>query len=150
MQKKFLISIALLSVVFAFSCSYSFANTNVINTVENGVKNVTSNAGNAINQGATTVRNAVGTAENGIANAASGVLGGTNTNKSNTAVMSGTNNNYTNYTATRTATNNATFLGMTANAWTWLIMAILAVAIVALVWFYSKQHSDSYSNNSHE
>lgn len=147
MQKKFLISIALLSVVLAFSCSYSFANTNVINTVGDGVKNVTSNAGNAINQGATTVRNAVGNAENGMANAASGVLGGTNTNKGNTTVM-GRNNN--NYTAARTATNDVTFLGMTANAWTWLIMAILAVAIVALVWFYSKQHSDSYSNSSHE
>lgn len=145
MQRKILISISLLAAFFVFSCSYSFANTNVMNTVEGGMKNFASDAGNAINNGANAVRDGVGHVENGVENVASDVFGGTNATRNNTAIMGGTNNNYT---ATRTSTNNATFLGMTANAWTWLIMGILAVAIVALVWFYGRQHSNSYTNDS--
>ena len=69
---------------------------------------------------------------------------GTTNNNSLTAAM--TNN----YTATRTATNaegNATFMGMSATTWTWLIIGIAAIAIVALVWYYSMQmRSTNYDN----
>ena len=50
-----------------------------------------------------------------------------------------------NYNASRTST--ATVLGMNATAWTWLIVGIVGVAIVALVWFYGKEHSESSNNN---
>ncbi len=153
MQKKFLMSISLLSVILAFSFSYSFANTNIMNTVGSDIKDVASDAGNVISDGANVVRDVVGQAENGVENVASDVFGGANANRSNTTMMGGTNDN--DYDATRTSTravaaDTDTFLGMTANAWTWLIMAVLGVAIVALIWFYSKQHSDSYTNNSQE
>ena len=50
-----------------------------------------------------------------------------------------------NYTATRTSTGTEanTFMGMTATSWTWLIMGIAAIAIVALVWYYSSQMRSS-------
>lgn len=49
------------------------------------------------------------------------------------------------YTATRTATDTtgATFLGMNSTAWTWLIIGIAAIAIVALVWYYGTQLNSS-------
>ena len=41
---------------------------------------------------------------------------------------------------TRAATPNAgTFLGMNSTTWTWVVLAIAVVAIVALVWYYSNQ-----------
>ena len=32
-----------------------------------------------------------------------------------------------------------TFLGMNSTTWTWVVLAVAAVAIVALVWYYSNQ-----------
>ena len=51
-----------------------------------------------------------------------------------------------NYTATRTSTNNATFMGMNATTWTWLILGVAAIAIIALVWYYSMQLTDIKNN----
>ena len=71
-----------------------------------------------------------------------------NTHKdTNNNTMHTTTNNNGNYTATRTATNQATFMGMNATAWTWLILGIAAIAIVALVWYYSMQLRDASSHN---
>ena len=47
-----------------------------------------------------------------------------------------------NYSATRTSTD-ATLMGMNATAWTWLILGLAAIAIVALVWYYSMQVTSS-------
>lgn len=41
------------------------------------------------------------------------------------------------YSATRTAN---TFAGMTSTTWTWVILAIAATVIVALVWYYATQN----------
>ena len=60
-------------------------------------------------------------------------------------MTTGTNNG--DYTATRTSTTQATFMGMNATAWTWLILGIAAIAIVALVWYYSMQLRDANSHN---
>ena len=52
------------------------------------------------------------------------------------------------YTATRTSTDGrATFMGMNGTAWTWLILGIAAIAIIAVVWYYSMQVT-SENNNS--
>lgn len=137
MKKKFLVISALLFSLFAFSASYTFANTNMVNTVEQATQNVTSAAGNMLNRGVDATKNTVNDVENGMQKAGNSLVSGTTTN---------TNNNRTgNYTATRT--NADTWLGMTSTAWTWLIMGILAVAIVALVWFYARQENTSTHSN---
>lgn len=139
MQKKFLISIAVLSAILVFSCSYAFATTNAINTVEHAAQNVANATGNVINRG-------VGAMGNTVNNL--GVRDGNTTARTaNTVGVMGTNNN--NYTAARTATNNAVFGGMTANGWTWLIVGIVGLAIVGLVWYYGKQH-DMYTDHTRE
>ena len=58
-----------------------------------------------------------------------------------------TNTTTGNYNARRTATSGTTYAGMTANVWTWLIVGILGVAIVALVLFYGRQRSDNVEHS---
>ena len=48
------------------------------------------------------------------------------------------NANNGDYDATRTSADN-TAMGMDSTAWTWLILGVAAIAIVALVWYYSSQ-----------
>lgn len=143
MQKKFLISVSLIIAVLAFSFSYSFATNNPVNTVEDAAKGITSTAGNVIERGVDATKNVVGGAVNGTENVVNGVAGTTH-NKTNTTIMGGANNNYS---ATRTSADTATFAGMTATGWTWFIVGILGVAIVALVWFYGRQYSTNTSSD---
>lgn len=71
-------------------------------------------------------------------------IGTTLTGNDNMRTNNPTHNNPTTYNATRTSTNTG-FLGIANNTmWsTWLIIAILAVAIVALVWYYGMQNTKS-------
>ena len=150
MYKKLFISFVLFAAII-FSFSVCFAN----------------NAGDMIKDAGNNVRNVVGGVENTIEDAARGV---SNTSKNITGNMEeGANNiwnamtdNNTNtgmsmvdqgrdgaYTATRTSTDTTgnTFMGMNATSWTWLIIGIAAIAIVALVWYYAMQmRSSNYDN----
>ena len=58
-----------------------------------------------------------------------------------------------NYDATRTTTRSAdvnngegTFLGINGTTWAWLIIAVVAVAIIALIWMYARQNNNSYND----
>ena len=54
------------------------------------------------------------------------------------------------YTAQRTATTtDGTMAGMNSTTWIWLIMAVLAVAIIALVYYYSAGLATNNRNNYH-
>lgn len=107
-------------------------------------------ANNGLQDAAQDVRNVVGGAENAVEDAAKGI---SNASKDATGkieegannvgnAMMNNNGINDNYTATRTSANN-TFMGMNATAWTWLILGIAAIAIVALVWYYSMQMRSS-------
>lgn len=133
MKKKFLLISALLIMLLAIATSTVLAN-NALNTVGNVAEDVTSAAGNVLTTGVDAVRNTVDDVATGITN-----MG--NNNRSG--------NGNTGYTATRTNTN-ATWLGMDATMWTWLIMAILGVAIVAMIWFYAKQDNTEQSEQHYE
>lgn len=151
MYKKIFISVVFLACII-FSFSVCFANNN---------------AGDMLRDAGDNVRNAVGGVENTIEDAARGV---SNTSRDFTGNMEeGANNignamtdNNTNtgmsmvdkgrdgaYTATRTSTDTTgnTLMGMNATTWTWLIIGIAAIAIVALVWYYAMQmRSSNYDN----
>ena len=58
------------------------------------------------------------------------------------------NNDNGNYTATRTSADN-TMLGMNSTAWTWIILGIAAVGIIAIVWYYTSQ-VNSHNNRNDE
>lgn len=150
MKKKLYITILTLLAILTFSISYTFASNNMaavdgIRNVVGGAENVVENAGKGIVDG---VRNVTSAGQNTMGN----VTGGARTQTQNTGnkIVDGTANGYTatRTTTTRaaTGTNTGTFLGMNSTAWTWLIMAIVGIAIVALVWMYAKQNHHSYND----
>lgn len=137
MYKKLLISLGVL-VAMAFSFTFCFANdNNMLQDAANGVRNVVGGAENTVEDAAKGVSNASKNTTENMENGA---------NKAGNAM---TNNNNNAYSATRTSTNATTntFMGMSATAWTWLIIGIAAIAIVALVWYYGMQlNSTNYDD----
>ena len=159
MNKKLFISIGiLLACIFSFNfCSAADGLQNIAEDVRNAV----GGAENAVEDAAKDVSNAskdaTGSMENTANNAGDSMkntatnIGDSMKNVANNVgnAMSGTTSDNGDYTATRTSTtgNNATFMGMTATAWTWLILGVAAIAIVALVWYYSMQvRSSNYDD----
>lgn len=143
-MKKKLLTVAAILVFSIFSCTLCFANDagQMLQDAANGVKNAVGGAENV-------VENAAGGAANTAKNATQGIENGMNNagnTMKNTTSNTRTNTN-TGYTATRTSTEPARFMGMTSTAWTWLIMGIAALAIVALVWYYGAQMRSSNYND---
>ena len=137
-------SLIILSVVCAllFISTLSFAVTS--NDVKNGISNVTDTVVDGAANLGNDVRNGVGTVENGINGAVRNI--GDNNNTNNNALNNQPNNNYN---ATRTSagmtTQTNTGFGNTT-LWTWLILAVIGIVIVALVWYYGSQN---INNNNH-
>ena len=141
-MKKIIISTILLFTI-SFCSIHVFAatvNKDVKNNTENAKnsvlknkkknKNVIMNTGNSIGNGVTNAKNAVvGSTQK---------AGNTVMNAGN-SMMSAMNNMDNNYNAQRTAAD-VTVLGMSTNTWTWLILAIVGIAIVGLVWYYGAQY----------
>lgn len=147
MSKKLIITTCILiaSIIFSFSICFANDASNMLEDAANGVRNVVGGAENAI-------ENAAGGVSNTAKNATEGVENGMNkaSNSVSNTMSSATRDNNGSYTATRTAIDEgaATFMGMTATAWTWLIMGIAAIAIVALVWYYSSQLRTSHYDDN--
>lgn len=60
-------------------------------------------------------------------------------------------NTMNDYAATRTSTTApAKFAGMTATGWTWFIMAILGILIVAMILYYGNQKVDTHDVNNND
>lgn len=128
MLKKNLI---ILFIIFFILCisNVCFAN-NTANNIKDGVSSATTTVVDGAKNLATDVRNGVGSVENGIEGALS--------MNTQTANITGTANN--NYTTARTAvTTSATGMG-TSTMWIWAIVAIAAIIIIGLVWYYGSQN----------
>lgn len=111
--------------------------------------------GDSMNKSGNTIKNVVGGAENVVGDVAGAIgtgirdLGNTFADGASRVTNNQTNRN-TGYTTTRTATNpanNGTFLGMNSTTWTWFVLAIAAIAIVGLVWYYAMQNKNEYNNH---
>ena len=127
MKKKFFISMALI-VSFIFSFSVCFA-------------------ADGLEKAADDVRNVVGGVENTVENAAMDV---SNVSKNATSSMENGMTSETtrtgtsgNYSTSRVSTGDAGIMGMSSNTWTWLILGIAAIAIIAVVWYYSMQFTNT-------
>ena len=118
--------------IFSFSVCFANNDGSMLQDAANGVRDAVGGAENAIEDGAkdiaNTTKGVTGSAENAMEN------------KDNSGMTQNNNRtNNSNYIATRTATTNSTFMGMSSTAWTWLIIGIAGIAIVALVWYYGSQ-----------
>ncbi len=126
MHKK---SFVLVSVILFVLCIFSgFVSANT-GDVKNGVSNVTNAVVDGVNRMGSDVRNSIGSAENGVEDAL---------RMNDTKI----NDNVRDYSATRTATNGIT--NNTSTMWVWVIVAIAAIVIIGLVWYYG-----STNNNHH-
>ena len=112
-------------------------------------------ATNELKDAAEDVRNGVGNVENGIENVAKDVTGairngsndveraGENMTNDMSTDNSSNNGNDDQYSATRTATGT---LGTSNMVWTWIILAIIAAAIIGLVWYYAMQKNNTHND----
>ena len=154
MYRKFLLS-AILTIAIIISFTSCFAN-NMINEAGNmmqdtgdNIRNAMNNAGNAVEDATRNISGATQDATENITQRANNIgneLMNTNNNERNDNAEYNAdfdNNSRTDYNATRVATTdtsgNATFMGMDANMWTWLIVGVAAIAIIALIWYYTMQ-----------
>ena len=134
MAKKIIISLAI--IILSLCCSVCFAadnNSNVnlgdqitdsLDKTGDSVRNVTSDVMDA---GANTMRSIGNTVD------------GDNNNNNNDNRMSQRNlSNDTNYNAVRTSVDEVTTNGtMSATTWIWIILAVAAIVIVAMIWYYA-------------
>lgn len=128
MYKKSLILVSvILFALFIFSGFVSAADN-----VKNGVSDAVNTVVNGVNAMGADVRNGIGDAENGIKGALK--IDG-NQNNNNMA-----NNRNNGYDATRTATD-ALAGNNTSTLWIWLIVAVAAIVIIGLVWYYGAQNT---------
>ena len=146
MNKKLAIVLSIF-IAAIFSFSVCFAN-DMLNDAAEGVRNVVGGAENAVKDVTNGVSNATKDATNPVENKANDVMNNIKTNGDNDNTIKDTNNETRtttngNYTATRTNAENSTLMGMNATTWTWLIIGLAAIAIVALVWYYSMQMRSS-------
>ena len=135
MKNKFFIVATLLAILSLFAVSYTFATTNAVNDVRNvvgGAENVIEDAGKGIVNG---VKDGMNTVKNGAKDVGNDVKNGMND-------MGRTTNNYT-ATRTATTTDNGLLGNVSNTVWSWLIIAIVAIVIVALVLFYANQNDDN-------
>ena len=148
MNKKIGISIAIIiSMIFSFTVCFANDGGNMVQDAANGVRNVVGGAENAVEDAAKGVTDGAKNITNNIEN-----VGNKAENKASNMTSSDNSRMSTNnsYTATRTSTGTEanTFMGMTVTSWTWLIMGIAAIAIIALVWYYSAQmRSSNYDDH---
>ena len=141
MKRKIYIAILTVFTILAVSCSYCFANNTTSSAVDGirnivgGAENVVEDVGKGVSEG---IKNVTDAGKNTMENMTSGK------NVQNTRT---TNN--TNYTATRTTarTTSAENTGINSTMWTWIIMAIVGIVIIALVWMYAKQNN-TYNNKN--
>lgn len=150
MFKKLFVSTCILLASIAFGISISLANdgADMLKDAANGARNIVGGTENAIENAAGGISNTSKNITNDMENAANST---TNSFGNSMGTTKDTNDNTNNrgYVASRTSTdgNAATFMGMTATAWTWLIMGIATIAIVALVWYYANQtRTSSYDD----
>ena len=149
MTKKVILILTVFALLM-FTSSLSLA-TNVLQDAGNGIRNIVGGAENVVEDAvggtANAVRDGFNNGGNMVQNATENMRSrATSTNENNKTMPATRNGN--GYTATRTS-DTATFAGMNATAWTWFIMGIVTIAIVALIWYYGNQR-DTNVNRHHE
>lgn len=137
-SKKIIFTFATIILFIIFSCSMCFAKdiTNMAKNSAEDVKNTTESAMNGVKNFAVDtgkdIKTGTETAGNNIKNT---------TEKASKDIKNGSE-----YTAERT---DATIMGMTENNWTWIIIGVSAIAIIAIIWYYVAKITTTNNDNHH-
>jgi len=134
-RKSFILLIALFLISLSTICY-----ANMGNDVKNTVNGATNTVVDGVQNLAEDVRSGIGTAENaiedGITNMGDAVMGG---------ARDVTNAEDNDYTATRTGAEDISVINNTAaTTWTWIAVAIAAIVIVGLVWYYASERNHKH------
>lgn len=144
MNKKIFASIVIvLCAIFSFTICFATDNNNGLKRATNDVRNFVGGVENTVEDAAKDVSN---TSKDVTGDVERNLNNDTHKNSNNGYTASGSTDNNGGYTATRTSTGN-NFMGMTSTAWTWLIVGIAAIAIIAVVWYYSMQFTNNNRGN---
>ena len=117
---------------------------NLGDDVANGAKNMGEAIGNGARDVGETINNGARDAGSAVRNGASQITGDFTRNDNRS------NDNGGSYTVARTSTEGGTIMGMSANTWTWFILAITALAIIALVWYYAMENKNAYGKHHND
>lgn len=143
MNKKIFSSLVL-AVCLIFSFTFCFANNeDGLGKAVNDVRNFVGGVEDKVENGARDISNTSKDATGSFENSMDGNRNNNNNNRTSTGL---TNDNNNRYSATRTSTGN-TVMGMSSTAWTWLIVGIAAIAIIAIIWYYSMRMTNNDNNN---
>lgn len=146
MKKKLFITAILLTIfTFAF-ISNVFANTGMDNAV-NGIRNFVGGAENVMEDAGKGVVNGVKDGANAVGNGARDVANGIDNGMNRDDRTAGNNGGYT---ATRTSADTGAtglFGNVSNDVWTWMVLAIVGIIIVALVMYYAKQNNITTYNH---
>ena len=141
MKKKLLFSIIVFSIISIISVVNSFANSGIVNTVENMGKDAGNTVMDSVDKTQNTIQGAGSMVENTINNADTAIMSGTD-NLRNDDFMKMTGNNYD---AERTSAE--TYVGMNTNTWVWIVTGIVALTTLAYIWYFSRKHTTSHTND---
>lgn len=150
MYKKSLIILSAILFVLCICTSSVFATDgNTANNVKNGVSNVTNSVVDGVSRMGSDVRNGIGAVENGIEDTfdMNDTDNGNNADNNNNDMApsatdtTGGTGATGDYTTTRTADTAGTTDDGMANIWVWMIVAVAAIVIIGLVWYYGTQNT---------
>ena len=128
MNKKILVSLSIiLFTIFSFT---------ICQATDDVMKGATNNIRNFVGG----VENTVENATRDVSNVSKNIISGAE-NKMDAVRTDSTMGN--GYNTARTSTDTTTVAGMSQTAWTWLILGVAAIAIIAVVWYYSMQFTNT-------
>ena len=147
MTKKTFISITLF-VAILFCSTFVFANNGSLSNAGKAMTNVVKDAGTAVRNGTQEIGNDLQRGAQGITGAITDNNNDNNNDQDNRDTLFTSDDNNGDYTATRTNAT-GTMMGMSPITWTWFTLAIAAILIVALVWYYASQNNKvtNYDND---
>lgn len=139
MAKRVFLSLAII-ILSVLCCSVCFAADNNSNV------NLGEQITDSLDKTGDSVRNAAGDVMNTIDGDNNRTRNNNNNNYNmNNGTSKNNNNNYTNgtgYNAVRTSVDQMTTGNMSTTTWIWIILAVAAIVIVAMVWYYAVQNND--------
>lgn len=139
MKSKLILGIAVIAASLIIGSQNIYANQaqNITNDIRGAVGTAEQTMEDAAKGATRTVREGLNTAGEATSNMVNDVRNGVERTTDNMEDNMDNDNRDNNYTARRTNANtNGVF---TATGWTWAILAVVALAIIGLVWYYMKQ-----------
>lgn len=117
---------------------------NGLDTVENKTKDAANNVKDSGNNAVEGMQDAGNAMVDGAENVGNDISNGMQNVEDNMENGEDRVNRNDDYTATRTATQggNNNGNGVMDNAWTWIIIAIITVAIIGVIWYYVSRNND--------